>query len=70
MRRITQRRQFRNDLGRQRHRSRNIEELIAAVGLLAEEYDPGARRFLGNFPQAFSHVALVNSARRLSKALG
>ncbi len=37
MRRITQRRQFRNDLGRQRHRSRNIEELIAAVELLAEE---------------------------------
>lgn len=32
------------------------------VGLLAEEYDPIAKRQLGNFPQAFSHVALVNSA--------
>lgn len=37
------------------------------VGLLSEEYDPAARRFLGNFPQAFSHVALVNSAVALSR---
>ncbi len=36
------------------------------VGLLAEEYDPKARRQLGNFPQAFSHVSLVNTAYRLS----
>jgi GH15 family glucan-1,4-alpha-glucosidase len=35
------------------------------VGLLAEEYDPIARRQLGNFPQAFSHVAMVNSAMNL-----
>jgi GH15 family glucan-1,4-alpha-glucosidase len=32
------------------------------VGLLAEEYDPAAQRLLGNFPQAFTHLALVNSA--------
>ena len=32
------------------------------VGLLSEEYDPVSKRFLGNFPQAFSHVSLVNSA--------
>src|SRR5947199_41942 len=32
------------------------------VGLLAEEYDPVAGRQLGNFPQAFSHLALVNTA--------
>ena len=32
------------------------------VGLLAEEYDPKAKRLLGNFPQAFTHLALVNSA--------
>ena len=35
------------------------------VGLLAEEYDPAAKRFLGNFPQAFSLVALVNTAMNL-----
>jgi GH15 family glucan-1,4-alpha-glucosidase len=35
------------------------------VGLLSEEYDPIARRFLGNFPQAFSHVALVTTGLNL-----
>jgi len=34
--------------------------------LLAEEYDPHARRLLGNFPQAFSHVGLINTAHNLS----
>jgi GH15 family glucan-1,4-alpha-glucosidase len=37
------------------------------VGLLAEEYDPRARRQMGNFPQAFSHVALVNTAYNLAR---
>jgi GH15 family glucan-1,4-alpha-glucosidase len=36
------------------------------VGLLSEEYDPVAKRLLGNFPQAFSHVGLVNTAFNLS----
>jgi GH15 family glucan-1,4-alpha-glucosidase len=36
------------------------------VGLLSEEYDPRERRQLGNFPQAFSHLALVNSAHNLT----
>jgi GH15 family glucan-1,4-alpha-glucosidase len=36
------------------------------LGLLAEEYDPIAKRQLGNFPQAFTHVGLVNSAYNLS----
>jgi GH15 family glucan-1,4-alpha-glucosidase len=36
------------------------------VGLLAEEYDPHERRQLGNFPQAFSHLALINAAHSLS----
>jgi GH15 family glucan-1,4-alpha-glucosidase len=40
------------------------------VGLLSEEYDPGARRLLGNFPQAFSHVGLINTARNLSRRGG
>jgi GH15 family glucan-1,4-alpha-glucosidase len=35
------------------------------VGLLAEEYDPQARRQVGNFPQAFSHIALINTALNL-----
>lgn len=35
------------------------------VGLLAEEYDPIAKRLVGNFPQAFSHIALVNTAHNL-----
>ncbi|MFC3076813.1 glycoside hydrolase family 15 protein [Phenylobacterium terrae] len=40
------------------------------VGLLAEEYDPKARRLLGNFPQAFSHLALVDTAYNLARAGG
>lgn len=39
------------------------------VGLLAEQYDPRARRQLGNFPQALSHIALINSASNLSGRL-
>jgi GH15 family glucan-1,4-alpha-glucosidase len=42
-------------------------DLTNGVGLLAEEYDPVARRQLGNFPQAFSHVALVNTAMNLGE---
>jgi len=38
------------------------------VGLLSEEYDPVGQRFLGNFPQAFSHVSLINTALSLSRA--
>jgi GH15 family glucan-1,4-alpha-glucosidase len=48
-----------------------FERLLALrndVGLLAEEYDPRAKRFVGNFPQAFSHIALVNTAHNLSHA--
>jgi len=40
------------------------------VGLLAEEYDPAAKRQLGNFPQAFTHVSLVNSGCNLSGVIG
>jgi GH15 family glucan-1,4-alpha-glucosidase len=40
------------------------------VGLLAEEYDPVKKRQLGNFPQAFTHIALVNSGFNLSRVTG
>ena len=53
-----------------RNEARALFERLAGlandVGLLAEEYDPAAQRFLGNFPQAFSHIALVNSALNLA----
>ncbi len=45
-----------------------IVKLSNDVGLLAEEYDPREKRMLGNFPQAFSHVALVNTALNLMHA--
>jgi GH15 family glucan-1,4-alpha-glucosidase len=40
------------------------------IGLLSEEYDPKLGRLVGNFPQAFSHVGLVNTAYNLSEAVG
>ena len=48
-----------------------FERLLALrndLGLLSEQYDPASKRLLGNFPQAFSHVGLVNSAFNLSRA--
>ena len=52
--------------------ARALFERLAAltndVGLISEEYDPAAGRLLGNFPQAFTHVSLVNSASNLSSA--
>jgi GH15 family glucan-1,4-alpha-glucosidase len=38
------------------------------LGLLAEEFDPNARRQTGNFPQALTHIALINTAHNLSEA--
>jgi GH15 family glucan-1,4-alpha-glucosidase len=43
-------------------------EIRNDVGLLAEEYDPVGKRLLGNFPQAFSHVGLVNTAFTLERS--
>ncbi|MDQ3769086.1 MAG: glycoside hydrolase family 15 protein [Actinomycetota bacterium] len=40
------------------------------VGLLSEEYDAAAGRLVGNFPQAFTHIGLVNSARNLATTIG
>jgi GH15 family glucan-1,4-alpha-glucosidase len=60
-------------MGRHDEAAAIFERLLALrndVGLLAEEFDPHLGRQLGNFPQAFSHVALVNSARNLSDIPG
>jgi GH15 family glucan-1,4-alpha-glucosidase len=45
-----------------------VSSLANDVGLLAEEYDTGAKRLVGNFPQALSHIALVNAAFTLTSA--
>jgi GH15 family glucan-1,4-alpha-glucosidase len=58
-------------VGRTADARRLFERLLALrndVGLLAEEYDTRAHRLVGNFPQAFSHVALVNTAHNLARA--
>ena len=60
-------------LGRRDEACTLFERLLALrndVGLLSEQYDPRARRLLGNFPQAFSHVALIISAFNLAGRLG
>jgi GH15 family glucan-1,4-alpha-glucosidase len=46
---------------------RRLVGLCNDVGLLSEEYDPRAERLTGNFPQAFSHLALINSAYNLTR---
>jgi GH15 family glucan-1,4-alpha-glucosidase len=59
--------------GRRNEAVRMFERLLEIrndVGLLAEEYDPVAKRQLGNFPQAFSHVGLVNTAYNLTSGAG
>ncbi len=56
-------------LGRQDEAEKLFEHLLSLqndVGLLAEQYDPAGERMLGNFPQAFSHVALINTIRNLT----
>jgi GH15 family glucan-1,4-alpha-glucosidase len=58
-------------LGRHRDARQLFERLLALrndVGLLAEEYDPAVRRQLGNFPHAFRHVALADTAANLTRA--
>ena len=55
-------------LGRTADAARMFERLLALrndVGLLSEEYDPDAKRLVGNFPQAFSHITLINTALNL-----
>jgi len=60
-------------LGREAEAREMFERLIGLcndVGLLAEEYDPDDKRQLGNFPQALSHLALINSALNLENGNG
>ncbi len=60
-------------MGREQEARAIFERLLAIrndVGLLAEEYDPRGKRFLGNFPQAFSHIGLINTAHNLSLLKG
>ena len=60
-------------LGRLADAERLFEHLLSFrndLGLLAEEYDPRAGRQLGNFPQGFSHIALVNTAHNLISRRG
>jgi len=55
--------------GRRKDAQALFKRLLALgndVGLFAEEYDPRSKRMLGNFPQALTHMALVNTARLLS----
>jgi GH15 family glucan-1,4-alpha-glucosidase len=60
-------------LGRIDEATALFERLLALrndLGLLAEEYDPVAGRLIGNFPQAFSHIGLVNTAFNLIRVHG
>jgi GH15 family glucan-1,4-alpha-glucosidase len=60
-------------LGRYDDATRLFEHLLSfrnELGLLAEEYEPRARRQLGNFPQGFSHIALINTAHNLTSLRG
>ena len=59
--------------GRRDEAAEMFERLLSIrndVGLLSEEYDSNTNRLLGNFPQAFSHVGLVNSAHNLASVEG
>lgn len=56
-------------LGRREDAQRLFETLLAKaspLGLLAEEYDSDKKRLIGNYPQAFTHIGLVNSAQNLA----
>jgi GH15 family glucan-1,4-alpha-glucosidase len=60
-------------MGREKEARQFFERLLAirtGLGLLSEEYETTRHRLIGNFPQAFSHIGLINTARNLSPKLG
>jgi len=61
---------LRGDVDKARCLLERLLGLANDVGLLPEEYDPVSRRFLGNFPQAFTHVGLVNTVRNVGRGPG
>jgi GH15 family glucan-1,4-alpha-glucosidase len=59
-----------NMLGRKKEACELVERLLSLrndLGLFSEEYDPREKRFLGNFPQAFTHVALISTVHFLEE---
>jgi GH15 family glucan-1,4-alpha-glucosidase len=60
-------------MGREKDARDLFERLLSIrspLGLLSEEYETVSHRLIGNFPQAFSHIGLINTARNLSPRLG
>jgi GH15 family glucan-1,4-alpha-glucosidase len=59
-------------LGRQQEAEMLFRRLLGLcndVGLISEEYDPKTQRLVGNFPQAFTHVGLINTAMNLTRQM-
>ena len=60
-------------MGREQEAREMFARLLAirnSLGLISEEYDQAHQRLIGNFPQAFTHVGLINTARNLSPKTG
>jgi GH15 family glucan-1,4-alpha-glucosidase len=56
------------DIGKAQKLFDRVVTIANDLGLIAEEYDSEARRQTGNFPQALTHIALINTAHNLSEA--
>jgi alpha,alpha-trehalase len=58
------------EVDRARALFRRITDCANDVGLLSEEVDPATGELLGNFPQAFTHIGLINAALAIDRAAG